>query len=315
MKSFKTLFTTILILSFGNTYSQNGPIINCNSFDSNLLNTQIDTNGIWEIGKPSKQNFNTSYTGDYSIVTDLDSLYPINDTSIFITSFYSWQFGGLPNYLGFYEPFVIEFNHRFITDSSSDFGKIEMSFDNGSKWYDVLSDEHNANFSFIVTPQNFHYFETTGDTIYDSLSVFGNSNGWVHSVFSKEIGEIVQNDGVYPDSIMVKFTFISDSIGTNEGWQIDNLCMSMDYITSVNEVSSSRQPTIFPNPNNGSFVIKDIDLKNGIIEIFDLKGVLVYSEQIISKDQQKLKTELKSGMYIVKIGNGKTKQVSRLYIK
>jgi hypothetical protein len=313
MKNLKTLFVIIFIFSSGQIYSQYETFTNCNSFDSNLLHTKIDTNGIWEIGNPNKQNFNSSYTGDYSIVTKLDSLYPTNDTSTFIMSYYTWQFGGIPNYLDSYEPLVIEFTHRFITDSSSDFGKIEMSLDNGSKWYDVLSAEHNANFGSSI--QNFHYFENTGDTIFDSLSVFGNSNGWVHSTFSKEIQDIIWNDGLYPDSIMVKFTFISDSAGTNEGWQIDNLCMSMNLIASINEVSSSRQPTIFPNPNNGTFVIKDIELKNGLIEIFDLKGLLVYSQQIISKDQQKLKTELKSGMYIVKIGNGKTKQVSRLNIK
>jgi len=47
----------------------------CNSFDTNTTYLNIDTVGIWEIGKPSKTVFDSSYSGINSIVTDLDSLY------------------------------------------------------------------------------------------------------------------------------------------------------------------------------------------------------------------------------------------------
>lgn len=311
MKLLSIFLWVIMIFSCNTIFCQDGTITRCNSFDSNLLHLQMDTNDIWEIGKPNKLNFNDSYSGNSSIVTKLDSLYPKSDTSMFVFSYYSWEFGGLPYSLGPYEPLVIEFNHRFITDSPSDFGKIDMSFDNGFKWYDVLSDKYNANW----TSSNFHYFESTGDTIFDSLVVSGNSNGWVYSKISKNVDQIIMNDNVHPDSIMVRFTFVSDSIGNNEGWQIDNLCMSMDFIISVNEIGNTRKSTIFPNPNNGTFVIKDMDIRSGIIELFDLKGVQVYSQQITSRNEQQLETDLNSGMYIVKIGNGRTNQISKMYVK
>ena len=299
------------------TYGQIYSFENCNAFDSNLLHLKLDTNSFWEIGKPTKLNFNNSYSGDFSIVTGLDSMYKESDTSMFIVSFYEDFDVWVPNYLGIYCPLVIEFDHRFITDSISDYGKIEMSLDNGSKWYDVLSSKFNANGLCDITenPKNYHYFESTGDTIFDSLSVYGNSNGWVHSIFSKNVEQIVNIDNVYPDSVMIRFTFITDSIGRNEGWQIDNLCLSMDRISNIKEINNVQSLKIIPNPNNGTFIIEDIDIQNGIIEIFDLTGVVVFSEKIHSQRKQTVITELNSGMYIVKVGDGKTIQISKVYVQ
>ena len=291
------------------SYSQ-GALTICNSFDTNTTYLSIDTVGIWKIGQPNKSVFYSSYSGINSIVTDLDSLYPTNDTSKFYAVFKN-EWGGVPNSLGLYSPLEIEFDHRFITDSITDYGSIEMSLDNGNTWYDILSSEHNATWGPNWPYDNEHYFEGTGDTLLDSLAVFGNSNGWVHSKFSKDIEQIIWNDNIYPDSIIVRFSFISDSIGGNEGWQIDNLCMSMDLFSGITENQNIDELLIYPNPNNGEFSIRE-NSDVGELRIYNLLGKEVYSEKITKNS---VFTSLPNGIYVVTIKRADTLFTTRMVIK
>ena len=292
MKNKIILYIGILIspiLSYGQ-----GALTICNSFDTNTVYINIDTSGIWEIGQTNTTVFDSSYTGVNSIVTDLDSLYPINATSTFNAVFKD-HWGGVPNYLGIYSPLEIEFNHRFITDSITDYGSIEMSLDNGVTWYDILSSEHNATWGLNGPYANEHFFEGTGITIYDSLAVFGNSNGWVHSKFSKNIEQIIWNDNINPDSIIVRFSFITDSVGGNEGWQIDNLCMSIDLIDGISENQKIEELSIYPNPNNGEFSITE-NSATGKLFIYNQLGKEVYSE---TTTKNIISTNLPCGIYVV----------------
>lgn len=291
------------------SYSQ-GALTICNSFDTTTTYLSVDTLGIWEIGQPNKTVFDSSYSGANSIVTDLDSLYPSNDTSKFYAVFKD-EWGGVPNYLGLYSPLEIEFNHRFITDSITDYGSIEMSLDDGNTWYDILSSEHNATWGPNWPYANEHFFEGTGDTLFDSLAVFGNSNGWVHSKFSKDIEQIIWNDNIYPDSIIVRFSFITDSIGGNEGWQIDNLCMSMDFISGIAENQIIEELSIYPNPNNGDFSIPE-NSDEGELRIYNLLGKQVYSETIT---ENSVSTNLPQGIYVVAIKRADTLYTTRMVIK
>ncbi len=303
-----TLFILILISPLI-SYSQ-GALTICNSFDTNTTYLNIDTIGIWEIGQPSKTVFDSSYSGINSIVTDLDSLYPTNDTSRFYAVFKD-EWGGVPNYLGIYSPLEIEFNHRFMTASITDYGSIEMSLDNGNTWYDILSSEHNASWGPNGLYANEHIFEGTGDTLFDSLAVFGNSNGWVYSKFSKDINQIIWNDHFFPDSIIVRFSFISDSIGGNEGWQIDNLCMSVDFISGITENQNIEKNLFYPNPNNGEFWVREHS-DFGELRIYSLLGKEVYSKNVTKNS---VLTNLPNGIYIVVLKNADTLFTTRMVIK
>ena len=84
MKYLKLLCVFVLVIIQSNSFSQTNYDSTCgicNSFDSNIVLINVDSGGIWEIGKPNKPGFDSSYSGLNSIVTDLDSLYPNNDTS------------------------------------------------------------------------------------------------------------------------------------------------------------------------------------------------------------------------------------------
>jgi hypothetical protein len=312
MKSKTLIYFFILLfpyISFGQ-----GSLTICNSFDTNSVYISIDSNSVWEIGAPNKTILNSSYVSANSIVTDTISPYPNNDTSIFYMVFTD-PWGWIPNYLGLYSPLEIEFHHRYLTDSTTDFGKIEMSLDHGATWYDVLSNTYNATWGVNGPVDNFHHFESTNDTIFDSLEVHGSSNGWVHSKISKNVEQIIWNDGLNPDSILLKFSFISDSTGVNEGWQIDNLCVSMEYISSIEDRPLSQGLLIYPNPNVGKFELRNETGKNGLVRIYSALGKEIYSQKIDSSISQNISLELIPGIYIVVLSHSQGKYVTKFIMK
>jgi len=276
IKNYKFAFLFVVLTSFfysNSSFCQTGSLIICNDFESETTNLTIES-GIWEIGQPNKTVFNDSYNSPNSIVTDLVNPYGENETSVFYLV-YKGEYGGLPNYLGMYLPFELSFYHRFLTNSESDFGSIDMSLDNGDTWYDVLSDDYNV--SWNDSYLNEHYFESTGETLYDSLDVFGNSEGWVHSSISKDIGQIIwDNDFPEPDSLILKFSFNTD-IGTgNDGWQIDNICMSMDIIDKINHHLIVNNLDTYPNPAKNFVVFKLPDNTSTIrLKVYDINGKLI----------------------------------------
>lgn len=310
MKNKTTLILYFLIFTSPIISHSQKVLTICNSFDTTTTYLSVDTLGIWEIGQPNKTVFDSSYSGVNSIVTDLDSLYLSNDTSKFYVVFKD-QRGGVPNYLQSYSPLKIEFNHRFITDSISDYGSIEMSLDNGNTWYDILSSEHNATWGLTSPYASEHFFEGTGNTLFDSFAVFGNSNGWVHSKFSIDVERIIWNEHTFPDSIIVRFSFISDSIGGNEGWQIDNLCMSMDFDLGIAKNQNIVELSIYPNPNNGEFSIPEKSYVSEL-RVYNLLGKQVYSESITKNS---VSTNLPHGIYVVVIKSAETLYTTRMVIK
>ena len=290
MFNFNSICCLLVFLSLSlRMKAQNPNVTICNTFESDISRITIEPGSHWEIGTPSKSIFNGSYSAPNSIVTDLDSPYSSNDSSAFVFRFPA------PQYLGFFLPISIEFTHRFMMDSINDFGEVEMSFDEGLSWVNLLSDSLNTSDNINDLKGNFHVYEATNDTIFDSLAVTGSSLGWVHSNFYKSIA-------VNPDSvILVKFTFNSDSIGENEGWQIDDLCVSMDYLSSVPELKNSEKVKVSPNPNDGTFTIDESKFKEGQASIYDLTGKLVYREEFNHLQNKIISTDLISGIYILRL--------------
>jgi Secretion system C-terminal sorting domain len=262
------------------------------SFIKNLSNS-------WQIGSPNKAVFNSSYSSINSIVTDTANTYPINDTSVFYDVYAP---GYISNYLGIYFPFRIEFDHRYDTDSLNDFGTIELSKDGGNTWINGLS---NAFSYYWGQPMdNSHIFLGTNDTIYDSLVVTGNSNGWVHSTITKDLDSWLASTGwTMPDSIMVKFTFKSDSVNNSkDGWQIDNLCIK--YLVplgiGIEEIENKNSLNIYPNPfTSQTTIFFNEQQTNTSIKITDVLGQEIRTTNFTGRQLTIDKAEMKEGIYFV----------------
>jgi len=241
--------------------------------------------------------FNNSYSPTHSIVTDTLNTYPVNDSSVFYAVYGPPVF----DYLGGYFPFQIEFDHRFNTDSLSDFGFIKISVDGGNTWINGLSNEFIYNYD---TPlDNSHVFENTGTTLYDSLTVTGNSNGWIHSRITKDVYGWILSHGYNPiDSIIVKFTFQSDSIENyKDGWQIDNLCLN--YLVgpiSVNENKVKYFFNVYPNPFNSFTNIElQTEPNKSFLSLYNVFGQNVKTINIVCSKLIIDRGNLPSGLYFL----------------
>lgn len=292
-----SLFSLIAI-----TLSAQGIKIVCNDFEDTSSTVFIDSNSIWQKGQPSTSVFNDSYQGMSSMVTNLDSNYLNNDTS----DFYLY-FSPVPNYLGFYQPVQIEFYHRFEL-SIFDRGEIHMSMDGGQVWHDVLSSDLNANLSEYY--KNEHVYLSSGDTVFDSLSISGDSTGWIHSKFAKEIQQIIDTSSNFNDSIILRFRLVSDSVQTDEGWQIDSLCVSVGYITGIEE-KSEQSFALYPNPSDGQFTIDLNDTVQSNVFIRNVHGQLIFNQRALSK----LELNLSAGLYFVTVENSSNRATEKLIVR
>lgn len=304
MKKYNLIILSISCLMEFLLQGQQSPISVCNNFDNIVIGLNIDSSSVWEIGNLSKTIFNNSYSGENSIVTSLDSSYSNSDTSNFYIQLTNeWNF---PNYLGGYYPLVLDFKHRFNTDTLNDYGKIEISFDNDPVWYNVHDILKGYSWWTWGEKKSFHVFLETGDTLYQDISISGNSNGWIHTRYYITYETLVYDNNLYPlDTMVIKFSFITDSIENNyDGWQIDDLNVFIkDDINSIKSLNNTRFK-LYPNPFNEHFKVDLIDESFYKVSVFNGLGSLVQIEYIKGSSIEIDTKNYPKGIYFVKILEG-----------
>ena len=117
---------------------------------------------IWEIGQPNKSFFNSMYSGEKAIVTDSIGFYPDNCNDYFYIK--------IPWVEHFWGEGILSFFHKFDTDTLMDGGIIEISYDNGESWKNVLDDNYHISTNFIGI-----YTDTINGGEY---GFSGKSDGW-----------------------------------------------------------------------------------------------------------------------------------------
>ncbi len=293
-KIMKKLIPILTVLMLTNTaFAQDDYFIDFDSpFSQNdhiIIDTLTNPGNIWEIGIPDKALFHYAHSPLHAIVTDTLNPYPVNDTSSFIIKHTRMGCWGTFNYeLNLYFWFMMD------SDTLTDYGKVEVSIDNGLSWINLLSDT-----SYFID-----WYEL-------KPVLTGNSGGWQH--FAANLYELTYQIG-YSDTLLYRFTFISDSIQTNkDGWIIDDFHLN-DFWEGVDEYKNSDLIDIFPNPSNGNFTIES-DLLNKSkfrIEIYDITGNLFFNEVLYSKH---FKLDLKDGLYFMKIIDGENVYLKKLIIE
>jgi hypothetical protein len=178
---------------------------------------------------------------------------------------------------------------------------MDISFDIGKTWFDVNELLENYDWTW-GNDLGFQQYLSTGEKIYDNIPISKNSNGWIHSRLMIYIDDIVYNNGYYPiDTVQVKFSFISDSIGGNDGWQIDDLCIyTYDKTTSIDNLENN-DFKIYPNPNNGNFQLELPSERETYIEIINIYGQKIYSEFLNTKNIDFKFDNLLKGIYLIRL--------------
>ncbi|NPD86319.1 T9SS type A sorting domain-containing protein [Lentimicrobium sp. L6] len=271
----KNTLLLLVLFGFNNIYAQwYNETINFESPSSMIWIDDSQENNIWQIGTPQKEYFDEAYSVPYAILTDTLQSYGENIHSSFIVSVKDWLwFEG--------SPAILSFKHKFDTDTLSDGGYIDVSYDNGETWLSIIHDT--TMFNCEWSPGYYFYSENfydDNDTLFNGNAGFsGRSDDWETASF-----EWLYCLGVkdyYPDSLMIRFNFISDDIASNKaGWMIDDIKLQSFECSSVSEKENTISSSIYPNPINRNSVLKieGWQGKSYDIEIFDLNGKLVYSQ-------------------------------------
>ncbi|MBM3405289.1 MAG: T9SS type A sorting domain-containing protein [Bacteroidetes bacterium] len=211
------------------------------------------TPNIWQIGAPQKPVLNTPFSPPNVIITDTINPYPTNSQS----SFTVW------NVMDDFQSFVLYVAGMYYIDSDSlnDYGKIELSADNGNTWIDIVND--------TVYSQYLYWW-----TMKPILT--GRSNGW-KDFYVMYDWDIYSALDIQPgDTILYRFSFFSDDIFDNrDGLMYDELIFA-DWYEGFPEYDKLRLSYCHPNPVSGQVTItigKPFAL--GKMMIFSLQGKLV----------------------------------------
>lgn len=237
------------------------------NFEDNwyLNRLTIDTvsclNNKWQIGKPNKTVFDSSFSYPNAIVTDTLNPVPANDTSVFYIKHIRSQH---------YAFFVLDFWHKMDGDST-DFGKIEVMPDTEGVWVNVLEED---------TAYNMHWWS-------NKPSLKGSLNGWEQVRIGMENWSSKYQGNLYPikwnsDSVLIRFTYITDSGGTpHDGWMIDDIYVN-DWFEGINEVPNESIIGITPNPVEDVLHIKRkiAAAKNESVQVMNMMGEVVMSGQL-----------------------------------
>jgi hypothetical protein len=268
---------------------------------------EIDTsnvNNIWQIGEPHKQYFDSAFSVPNAIVTDLNYSYPSNNHSTFQflfkkpVPFFNWINMNL------------QFVHKFDTDSLYDGGYVEISYDGGQTWTNIINDH--CPDTIEAAP-----FYSIDDTIIGGIPAFtGRSYGW--QVASLDCFWNYENSFIV-DSCIIRFNFVSDSIdNSKEGWIIDGIGFQVHYfLDEITEHNNIKEISLFPDPVDETSIIKIINWNQEkyILNIYNTLGILLFHE-VISNDYVNIgEYRFGKGLYYYELINDKRKYSGRFVVQ
>jgi hypothetical protein len=254
-----------------------------------LITINNPENNVWEIGQPEKTIFNSANTGTKVMITDSANFYPENCNDFFLIKL------PISNY--YWGEAILSFYHKYDTDTLTDGGIIEISYDNGFSWKNIIDDNYHIATNFIGL---------YNDTIQGGEYGFsGKSDGWQYVELYwwwVALTGAKSATSLDFDSPLIRFRFKSDAVNTNkEGWMIDDIVLrGYDVGGAIRDISLS-YPDIFPNPATDfiHFKITDEYIPGLSFSLYNSQGQITFSKSIT---ENKINISfLKSGTYFYKI--------------
>lgn len=292
------ILTLIALFCFSSIHAQwYNETIDFETTSSMVWIDDTQENNIWQIGIPQKDYFDQAYSATHAILTDTILSYGENVHSSFVVSVEGWTwFDGSPS--------ILSFEHKFDTDTLTDGGYIDVSYDGGENWLRIIHDStmFNCNWTYGwgYYADNFY---GDHDTLFNGEPGFsGRSDGWETATF--EWLYCIGVKDTYPDSLMIRFNFISDNgVSDKEGWMIDNIKLMSFECSGVDKLENAITASVSPNPVNEWSVlsVEGLDGRDYDLEIFDINGRNIFAQQKL-KDPFVLNViAFEPGLYFYKI--------------
>lgn len=249
----------------------------------------LNAANIWQIGIPGKILFDSAYSGPDAILTDTQNYYPSNNHSAFYLTLLRDE--------GF---MYIQFWHQYNTDTLVDGGTIQISFDSGMSWGNVIDSSFLSLYQMAPNPGMAWNFYTRGDTIQslgNQPGFSGNSIGWRYSAFSV----FYQDANADLDTFLLRFVFASDSLNNSkEGWMIDNIIAGANH-AGIKEYSPDKS-SAFPNPFTNILTIHSSGKTVSEVALFDITSRKIVQRKFTGSIT--LNTwHLAKGLYIYEVRN------------
>ncbi len=195
----------------------------CNDFDSDSTNpwgsmskTSFDVQSIFERGRPNQTHLSSARSAPRGWMTDTTTNYPILDSS----AVYSPEFT-----LDTSNCYNIDFYHKWKTEHAFDGGTVEFSADSGKTWSTVGGPLDPVDTAYDQSTKN--WFNTPYVT---GLAGQPHPPGWTatsQSVWTHSFRDFkLPHQGQNPMKVVFRFRFGSDASVENEGWLIDDFCLT-----------------------------------------------------------------------------------------
>tara|TARA_R110000782_G_scaffold5853_3_gene20254 strand:- start:47837 stop:49099 length:1263 start_codon:yes stop_codon:yes gene_type:complete len=176
----------------------------------------------------------------------------------------------------------------------------------------------NLIFSFWM---NFDLENSTGVTDYCNVSFDFGSGFQMAGTYNSQssgngTGNYVQKGFTisgFPNSITYSFRMVSDGSFTNMGVYLDDILLTGDINTTINENDLTNAISIYPNPTNGIFSIEADNMES--IEITSITGEIV-KELVINNNITTIDlTSFSSGIYFAKIVTNKGSVIKKIVLE
>jgi len=241
---------------------------------------------IWEVGSPDKLFFDSALSGSIAMVTDSALNYTAsrNDYFYIIIPLYNSNWG----------EGILSFYHKYDTDTLTDGGIIEISYDNGVTWSNVKDDITNESKEFVGL------YEATLEG--GEYGFSGRSDDWQYVELYWLWRVLTKSSESQDDGPMIRFRFISDNVDTQkEGWMIDDIVFRGYSVTGDIEGHLMNKVTVFPNPVGDvvNFRINGLIGEEVIIQLYNAVGQSIKS---VNTSNYKLDiSDLQHGAYYYEI--------------
>ncbi|MEA3495735.1 MAG: T9SS type A sorting domain-containing protein [Bacteroidota bacterium] len=261
--------------------------------DSMIYIDTTEKENIWQIGNPSKIIFNKAISLPNAILTDTINYYPVNNYSEFYITMNLKK-----DTLFIFRFFNISFVYKINSDSLNDFGMIEVSFDDGLTWLNLISDHSGKYFNWNTKPL-----------------LSGSINKWEYLNCDFKCENKFMQDA---ETAIFRFSFHSDSINNNkEGWMIDNIRISAAYKhIGINKNNHEKLNFVFPNPVSSCSIITIDNIKENILsmQVYNYNGQLIKQLNNKKKNLYIINSDYSKGLYLLQIQTKKNIYLSKFII-